>query len=112
MYIPIGKNCLVAGQLDILKLREVALPFDWLLIKDQYIFIYLNDLINTKFENFTKNLLYNDRNVVISEKYPFCEFLHQDLNNLYPQYQDEFHNLHSKILQIQENYIFLQSREL
>ena len=81
MYIPIGKNCLVAGQLNILKLREVSLPFDWLLIKDQYIFTYLNDLINTKFENFTKNLLYNDRNVVISEKYPFCEFLHQNLIN-------------------------------
>lgn len=81
MYIPIGYNCLVAGNLEILNIRNKSFPFDWILINGEYLFSYLNDLINSKFIKFTKNLKYNHRNIVISENYPNCQFLHHDLIN-------------------------------
>jgi len=81
MYIPIGHNCLVSGNLEILNIRNKAFPFDWVLISVENLFSYLNDFINSKFNKFTKNLKYNHRNIVISENYPECEFLHHDLIN-------------------------------
>jgi len=79
MYIPIGTNCHTAMNLDNLKLRTTSLPFDWLLINPLNIFEYLNNLINTNFSNFTKDLIYNNRNKVISKNYPYSEFFHHDL---------------------------------
>ena len=49
MYIPIGHNCLVSGNLEILNIRNKAFPFDWNLISVENLFSYLNDLINSKF---------------------------------------------------------------
>lgn len=79
MYIPIGTNCHSAMNLNLLKLRTISLPFDWLLVNPLNSFEYLNNLINTNFSNFTKNLIYNNRNKVISENYPYSEFFHYDL---------------------------------
>ena len=79
IYIPIGTNCHPAMNLNLLKLRTMSLPFDWLLINPLNIFEYLNNLINTNFSNFTKDLIYNNRNKVISKNYPYSEFFHYDL---------------------------------
>jgi len=79
MYIPIGINCHPAMNLNMLKLRTMSLPFDWLLINSLNIFEYINNLINTDFINFTKDLVYNHRNKVISKHYPYSEFFHHDL---------------------------------
>jgi hypothetical protein len=78
-YIPIGVNCHPAMNLNMLNLRKMSLPFDWLLINSLNIFEYINDLIRTDFINFTKKLEYNHRNKVISQYYPYTEFFHHDL---------------------------------
>ena len=78
-FIPLGFNCHPAGNLNKLKLRKKSLPFDWLLIKQENIFEYINSLINTEFKNFTKNLTYNHRKKVISRNYDYVEFFHYDL---------------------------------
>lgn len=49
-FIPIGPSCHAAGNLNMLKLRKQALPFDWLLCNpSDRIFEYVNDLINTNY---------------------------------------------------------------
>lgn len=79
MFIPIGPNCHPAGNLRNLKLRKESLPFDWLNCNQNHLFEYVNNLIDTKFSNFTTNLIYNYRGKVISKNYDYVEFLHHDL---------------------------------
>jgi hypothetical protein len=79
MFISIGPNCHPAGNLQALGFRNISLPFDWLLIEENSVFYYVNDCINTNFENFTKELIYNHRNKVVSKYYDFVEFFHYDL---------------------------------
>ena len=67
MFISLGPNCHTAGSLKKLNLRGEALPFDWMLCEGDRRFEYLNDLINTNFSNFTTNLSYNHRSIVISK---------------------------------------------
>lgn len=81
LYIPIGTNCHIAENLKTVNLRNQSLPFDWLLIESSKNFEYCNNLINTSFCNFTKDLIYNYRNKVISKHYPYSEFFHYDLIN-------------------------------
>jgi hypothetical protein len=79
IYISIGKDCLPAKCLDILKLRKISMPFDWLSISPKNSFEYINDLIETRFFNFTNDLEYNINGRVISKHYPYIEFFHHDL---------------------------------
>jgi hypothetical protein len=79
MFISIGPNCHPAWNLKMLGLRSISLPFDWLLTNKYRVFEYTNDLINSNFKNFTKNLTYNHRGKVISKNYNFVEFFHYDL---------------------------------
>ena len=79
MFISIGQDCHPAGNLKALSLRNISLPFDWLLIPTILVFSYINDLINTQFQNFTTDLIYNYRQKVVSKNYKFIEFFHHDL---------------------------------
>ena len=79
MLIPIGHSCHAAGNLNKLGLRKESFPFDWLLIPGPKVFEYINDLINTRFQNFTKDLTYNHRQKVVSLHYDYVEFFHHDL---------------------------------
>ena len=58
-YISLGSSCHPAGNLRLLGVRKFALPFDWLLTTPEYVLEYVNDLINTNFQKFTKDLKYN-----------------------------------------------------
>ena len=80
IFIPIGESCFISGNLRHVKLQNTSLPFDWLLYRTPIRGIeYLNDLINTRFSNFTTDLTYNTRGKVISKFYPYVEFYHYDL---------------------------------
>lgn len=68
-----------AGNLKLIKVWKFAYPFDYLLIKPTKVFEYVNDLIDTNFKNFTKNLIYNKNNFVVSKYYDYVEFRHHDL---------------------------------
>jgi len=83
MFISLGPNCNLAGNLKCLNLRKQSLPFDWLLCNKVRIFEYVNSLINTNFSNFTTNLIYNYRGKVISTEYDYVEFFHHDLIKKY-----------------------------
>ena len=78
-YISIGPHCHPCGNLRSLKLRSSALPFDWLRTNSERGLEYVADLIETKFDNFTDDLVYNNKNVVVSKNYPYAEFFHHDL---------------------------------
>lgn len=78
-FISLGCNCHPSGNLQKLKLRNKSLPFDWLLVKQENVFEYINSLINTDFKDFTKKLTYNHRKKVISKNYEYVEFFHYDL---------------------------------
>ena len=78
-FISLGCNCHPSGNLQKLKLRNKSLPFDWLLVKQENVFEYINSLINTDFKDFTKDLTYNHRKKVISKNYEYVEFFHYDL---------------------------------
>lgn len=78
-YISLGPSCFSAWNLKFLKLRTQSLPFDWLLTDEKKGIYYVNDLINTKFLNFTKNIKYNENNQVISKNYPYSKFIHHNL---------------------------------
>tara|TARA_B110000971_G_scaffold15912_3_gene14719 strand:- start:8840 stop:9484 length:645 start_codon:yes stop_codon:yes gene_type:complete len=95
MFISLGPNCHPVGNLKLLNLRKQALPFDWLLCNKYRMFEYVNDLINTKFSNFTTNLLYNHRQKVISNDYDYVEFFHHDLikNVTFNRPEDDDKNL-------------------
>lgn len=79
MFISLGPSCHPSGNLKKLNLRKQSLPFDWLLCDGNRTFEYVNNLINTKFSNFTANLVYNQRKKVISKNYDYVEFFHHDL---------------------------------
>lgn len=79
MYISIGADCHAASNLRALGLRKESYPFDWLLIQQNRVFEYINELINTNFEYFTTDLKYNHRGKVVSNNYDYVEFFHHNL---------------------------------
>ena len=79
MFIPLGPNCHPAGNLVSLGLRHEALPFDWLAVKNNKVFEYVNSLIDTEFRHFTEDLVYNTQKIVVSANYDYVQFFHHDL---------------------------------
>lgn len=78
-YISLGPNCIPAFHLKNMKLRKEALPFDWMLLNHMEGIDYINNLILTNFDNYLKDLIYNEKNKVISKHYPKMVFFHHDL---------------------------------
>lgn len=78
-FISLGSWCHPAMNLKYLGLRNESFPFDWILTKDEKVFYYVNDLINTNFKHFITNLTYNENKHVISKNYDFTDFRHHDL---------------------------------
>ena len=81
IFIPLGRNCLIAGNLKLLNLRNLSLPFDWNLQKPAHKGLScVNKLITNNFNGFTDNLTYhNFNNKPCSENYPNMIFVHHDL---------------------------------
>ncbi len=79
IYISLGPNCWGAHHLRKKQLRKVSLPLDWQNTDPKYSLKYVNELINTHFKFYTKNLKYDDNNLVISEYYPYSQFVHYNL---------------------------------
>jgi len=79
IYISLGPNCHAAGNLRFLKLRNISLPFDWLMTDEIKGIEYVNDLIKTNFINFVNNLKLIGSKKVISENYPYSQFVHHNL---------------------------------
>jgi|LakMenE18May11ns_1017448.scaffolds.fasta_scaffold9878781_2 hypothetical protein len=102
-YIPLGRNCLTSGNLKEMKLRNCALPFDWILMKPSLKgFSCINQLIESNFNNFTDNLEYNDGKKVFSRNYPNLLFFHHDLIK-YEEYKNKFNNRAARFMDIINN---------
>lgn len=75
--IPIGCDCHPAYTLQKLNIRKHSLPFDWLNtdpIKGiDFVFQNLKD----GFGAFLRNLSRNGEGHIVSEKYPYAEFMHE-----------------------------------
>ncbi len=78
-YISFGYNCHAAQNLKNLNLRNIALPFDWLLTNPLYGIEYVNKNILDNFKDQVSNLSYNNRGKVISNNFIYTEFFHHDL---------------------------------
>ncbi len=95
MFISLGPLCQPALKLRKLGLKPISLPFDWMFIDGTRLFEYINDLINTNFQNFTNDLTYDWRDKVISKHYNYAEFFHYDLikNTIFNRPEDNNKNL-------------------
>ena len=102
MFISIGHFCHPAANLKMLGLREYSFPFDWLLMREECAFRYVNHLIETDFIHFIEKPVYNFHQKVISTYYPNVEFYHQDLitNKVLP---DEHNNQKRTLFTYREN---------
>ena len=106
--VPIGCDCHPAHSLDILGLRKVSLPFDWIDIDPLKTIEYVADNINNKFVDFLKDTKTNEDGHFISGKYPFALFLHEkQLDSA--ESVDKFKRRSNRFLKIieNENVIFL-----
>lgn len=78
-YISLGPDCLTAANLNMLDLRKISLPFDWLLTKNDIAGIdYVNKNIDTHFQYFLTNLKQNKKGYYYSENFPETFFPHYD----------------------------------
>lgn len=75
--IPIGCDCHPAYTLQKLNIRKQSLPFDWLNTSPIKGIKFVSDNIETNFINFFNNLYKNPRGHIVSEKYPYAEFIHE-----------------------------------
>ena len=64
IYISLGPNCWGAHHLREKQLRKVSLPLDWQNTDPKYSLKYVNELINTHFKFYTKNLKYDDNEII------------------------------------------------
>jgi hypothetical protein len=80
LIIPLGHDCHPAYTLQELKLRKISYPFDWLKIEPRQSIAYVVENIRDGFSHWISDLTRNERNYVISGRYPHAEFMHQ--NNL------------------------------
>ena len=69
--LPLGYDCSPASALKELKLREFALPFDWIVST----VIILEECFKDNFQKFHKNLKFNNINSRLIDEYGF-EFPH------------------------------------
>ena len=79
-YISLGPDCLTAANLNMLGLRKISLPFDWLLTKNDIDGIdYVIKNIDTNFQYFLTNLKQNKKGWY-SKNFPETFFPHCDFN--------------------------------
>ena len=76
--VPLGYDCHTAHTLDMLGLRKVSLPFDWIGMFSLKTFEFVTEKINDKFVDFLKDMKKNEEGHYISEKYPFLLSIHHN----------------------------------
>jgi hypothetical protein len=76
--IPLGHDCHPAYTLQELKLRTNSYPFDWLNIEPAQSIAYAVANIRDGFSHWIAELTRNEKNYVISKRYPYAEFMHQN----------------------------------
>jgi len=80
-YISLGPDCLAAANLNMLRLRKISLPFDWLLTKNDIAGIdYVIKNIDTNFQYFLRKLKKNSEGHYFSENFPETFFPHCNFN--------------------------------
>lgn len=77
LIIPIGCDCHPSYTLGKLNIRKDSLPFDWLNTDAVFGLQYVVDNFKTNFSNFLSNLVLNEKGNVVSNNYPYAEFLHE-----------------------------------
>lgn len=103
VIIPIGNDCHPAYVLQKLHLRKFSLPFDWLSNHPIKAIAYANENMCNGFSYFLKGLRRNEKGVVVAEKYPYCEFLHNpDLIESYEE-KNKFKRRIERFLEIIKN---------
>ena len=75
--IPLGSDCHPAYTLQKLNLRESSLPFDWLNTESIRGLLFVRQNVEDKFEHFMTNMKANEFGHLVSEKYPYSEFIHE-----------------------------------
>jgi hypothetical protein len=98
LIIPIGQDCHPAYTLQELKLRTTSYPFDWLNTEPRQSIAYVLENIRDGFLYWISDLTRNENDYVISKRYPYVEFMHQ--NNLIENasIQEKFRNRAAKFL--------------
>ncbi|MEH1008506.1 DUF1796 family putative cysteine peptidase [Winogradskyella sp. ECml5-4] len=75
--IPIGCDCHPAYTLQKLNIRKRSLPFDWLNTDSIKGVKFVCDNIGNNFSGFLTKLYKNERGYIVSEKFPYAEFMHE-----------------------------------
>lgn len=75
--IPIGCDCHPTYTLQKLYIRTKSLPFDWLNTNSIKGLEFVSENFKNDFIDFLRNLYINDRGHIVSEKYPYAEFMHE-----------------------------------
>lgn len=75
--IPIGCDCHPAYTLHELNIRKNSLPFDWLNTNPIKGLKFVSDNLENNFIDFLEKLFKNSKGHIVSEKYPYAEFMHE-----------------------------------
>jgi len=75
--VPIGCDCHPAFTLKKLNIRNKSLPFDWLNTDSIKGLQFISENLKNDFSGFLDSLYRNHRGQIVSEKYPYAEFLHE-----------------------------------
>ena len=75
--IPIGCDCHPAYTLQKLNIRKKSLPFDWLNTDSIKGLKFVSENLKNNFIDFLSKLYINTRGHIVSEKYPYAEFIHE-----------------------------------
>lgn len=75
--IPIGCDCHPAYTLQKLHIRKHSLPFDWLDTDAIKGISFVSSNIKTHFSGFLKGLVKNKKGHIVSNEYPYAEFVHE-----------------------------------
>ncbi|MBK7240512.1 MAG: hypothetical protein IPI00_10090 [Flavobacteriales bacterium] len=75
--IPLGCDCHPAYALQKLNIRNKSLPFDWLNTDSIRGLEFVSENLKNDFIDFLSDLYINSRGHIVSEKYPYAEFMHE-----------------------------------
>ena len=76
--IPLGCDCHPAHTLQKLNIRKTSLPFDWLNNDPIKSLLFVSENLDNNFNDFLDNLYRNSRGYIVSERFPYAEFIHED----------------------------------
>ena len=75
--IPLGCDCHPSNKKKKLNIRNKSLPFDWLNTESIRGLEFVSENLKNDFIDFLSDLYINSRGHIVSEKYPYAEFMHE-----------------------------------